>query len=170
MVLAEAGAVVHGILIAAMLMLVAGNAIANDQVPAPTKPAPPVSTQPPPAQPPHVSSCGDDLANSDLAALNTALEAVVVERIHVQEMLLEAEIKSEADVIKQSLKARYESALQQEALLKNKIEEVKRGANPDPFLRRDQRDQPPPAPGSPNRTAFASCTSQHECGRLEVQS
>jgi hypothetical protein len=53
-----------------------------------TKPAPPVSiqlppvsTQPPLAQPHHLSSCGDDLADSDLAALNTALQAVVAERI-----------------------------------------------------------------------------------------
>lgn len=37
------------------------------------------------------------------------------------------EINSTADVIKQSLKARYDSALQQEALLKTKIGEVKRG-------------------------------------------
>ena len=40
---------------------------------------------------------------------------------------IDREIKSEADVIKQSLKAHYESALQQEVLLKNKMDEVKRG-------------------------------------------
>jgi capsular exopolysaccharide synthesis family protein len=40
---------------------------------------------------------------------------------------IDREIKSEADVIKQSLKAHYESTLQQEALLKNKMGEVKRG-------------------------------------------
>src|SRR5262249_49098754 len=38
-----------------------------------------------------------------------------------------AEIKSAANVIKQSLKARYEAALQQEVLLKNKMDETKRG-------------------------------------------
>ena len=37
------------------------------------------------------------------------------------------EIKSAVDVIKQSLKARYESALQQEVLLKKKMEETKQG-------------------------------------------
>ena len=37
------------------------------------------------------------------------------------------EIKSAADVIKQSLKARYEAALQQEVLLKKKMDETKRG-------------------------------------------
>ena len=124
------------------------------------------------------------LADSDLAALNAALQAVVAERIHAQELWEQAnnskeiglpqiledgaikalrtqraalmadyqnklstfnpdypdmlrlkaqmneidqEIKSEADVIKQSLKAHYELALQQEVLLKNKMEEVKRG-------------------------------------------
>jgi polysaccharide biosynthesis transport protein len=127
---------------------------------------------------------GQSLADSDLAALNSALQAVVAERIHAQEMWEQAntskeiglpqfledgaiktlrqqraalmaeyqnklstfkadypdmvrlkaqmnqidqEIKSEADVIKQSLKAHYESALQQEVLLKNKMEETKRG-------------------------------------------
>jgi polysaccharide biosynthesis transport protein len=126
----------------------------------------------------------ESLADSDLAALNTALEAVVAERIHAQELWEQAnnskelglpqiledssiktlrgqravlmadyqnklstfkpdypdmlrlkaqiseidqEIKSEADVIKQSLKAHYESALQQETLLKNKMEETKHG-------------------------------------------
>src|SRR5262249_35203894 len=123
------------------------------------------------------------LADSDLAALNKALQIVVAERIAAQNLweqannsndiglpqILEdsaikalrgqrailmgdyqnklstfkpaypdmlrlkaqidgisAEIKSAADVIKQSLKARYESALQQEVLLKNKMEETKR--------------------------------------------
>jgi uncharacterized protein involved in exopolysaccharide biosynthesis len=122
--------------------------------------------------------------DSDWVALNNALQAVVAERIHAQEMWEQAnnskeiglpqiledgaikalrtqraalmadyqnklstfepdhpdmlrlkaqmnqidqEIKSEADVIKQSLKAHYESALQQEVLLKNKMEGVKRG-------------------------------------------
>jgi succinoglycan biosynthesis transport protein ExoP len=127
---------------------------------------------------------GQSLADSDLAALNTALEGVVAERIHAQELWAQAnnskelglrqiledgsiktlrgqraalmadyqnklstfkpdypdmlrlkaqinqidqEIKSEADVIKQSLKAHYESALEQETLLKNKMDETKRG-------------------------------------------
>jgi capsular exopolysaccharide synthesis family protein len=127
---------------------------------------------------------GQSLADSDLAALNSALQAVVTERIHAQEMWEQAnsskdivlpqfledgaikamrgqraalmadyqqklsafkpdypdmlrlkaqmnqidqEIKSEADVVKQSLKAHYESALQQEVLLKNKMEDVKHG-------------------------------------------
>jgi uncharacterized protein involved in exopolysaccharide biosynthesis len=122
------------------------------------------------------------LAESDLAALNGALQGVVTERIHAQELWEQAnnstelglpqiledgsirtlrgqravmmadyqnklstfkpdypdmlrlkaqineidrEIKSETDVIKQSLKAHYESALQQEALLKNKMDEAK---------------------------------------------
>ncbi len=126
----------------------------------------------------------ESLADSDLAALNAALQKVVAERIYAQEqweqadnseglglpqllddtaikalrtqraalvadyqnklstfkpaypdmMRLKAqidqigqEIKSAADVIKQSLKARYESALQQETLLKKKMDEVKRG-------------------------------------------
>jgi polysaccharide biosynthesis transport protein len=124
------------------------------------------------------------LAESDLGALNGALQTVVAERIHAQELWEQAnnskdlglpqiledssirtlrgqravmmadyqnklstfkpdypdmlrlraqinqidqEIKSEADVIKQSLKAHYESALQQEVLLKNKMDEAKRG-------------------------------------------
>jgi capsular exopolysaccharide synthesis family protein len=127
---------------------------------------------------------GQSLADSDLAALNGALQAVVAERIHAQEMWEQAnsskeiglpqiledgsikqlrgqrvvlmaeyqnklstfkpdypdmlrlkaqmnqidqEIKSEADVIKQSLKAHYDSALQQEVLLKNKMDDVKHG-------------------------------------------
>jgi polysaccharide biosynthesis transport protein len=127
---------------------------------------------------------GQSLADSDLAALNAALETVVTERIHAQELWEQAsnskdiglpqiledgaikalrgqraalmadyqnklstfkpdypdmlrlkaqmnqidqEIKSEADVIKQSLKAHYESALQQEVLLKKKMDETKRG-------------------------------------------
>jgi succinoglycan biosynthesis transport protein ExoP len=127
---------------------------------------------------------GQSLAESDLAAFNTALEAVVAERIHAQELWEQAnkskeiglpqllddsaiktlraqraalmadyqnklstfkpdypdmmrlkaqinqideEIKSAAAVIKQSLQAHYESALQQEVLLKNKIDETKRG-------------------------------------------
>ena len=124
------------------------------------------------------------MADSDLAALNVALQKVVTERIHAQELWEQAnnskgiglpqilddsaiktlrqqraalmadyqnklstfkpaypdmlrlkaqidqidqEIKSAADVIKQSLKAHYESALQQEALLKKKMDETKRG-------------------------------------------
>ena len=124
------------------------------------------------------------LADSDLVALNAALQKVVAERIHAQELWEQAnastgiglpqiledkaisalsqqravlmadyqnklsmfkpaypdmqrlkaqidqigqEIKSAADVIKQSLRARYESALQQEVLLKNKMDETKRG-------------------------------------------
>jgi uncharacterized protein involved in exopolysaccharide biosynthesis len=127
---------------------------------------------------------GQSLADSDLAALNAALETVVTERIHAQELWEQAnnskdlglpqiledaaikalrgqravlmadyqnklstvkpdqpdmlrlkaqinqidqEIKTEADVIKQSLKAHYESALQQEVLLKKKMDETKRG-------------------------------------------
>ena len=127
---------------------------------------------------------GQSLADSDLAALNGALQAVVNERIHAQEMWEQAnnskeiglpqflengainglrgqrvalmseyqnklsmfkpdypdmlklkaqmnqidqEIKSQTDVVKQSLKAHYESALQQEVLLKNKMEDVKHG-------------------------------------------
>jgi len=127
---------------------------------------------------------GQSLADSDLAALNGALQSVVAERIHAQEMWEQAnnskdiglpqileggaikglraqraalmadyqnklstfkpdypdmlrlkaqmngidqEIKSEADFIKQSLKAHYDSALQQEVLLKNKMEDVKHG-------------------------------------------
>jgi capsular exopolysaccharide synthesis family protein len=127
---------------------------------------------------------GQSLADSDLAALHAALQGVMTERIHAQEMWEQAniskdillpqflengaigalrtqrvalmaeyqnklstfkpdypdmlrlkaqvnqidqEIKSQADVIKQSLKAHYESALQQEVLLKNKMEDVKHG-------------------------------------------
>ena len=127
---------------------------------------------------------GQSLADSDLAALNAALQGVVAERIHAQELWEQAdsskelglpqiledgaikalraqratlmvdyqnklstfkpdypdmlrlkaqinqidqEIKSAADVIKQSLKAHYESALQQEVLLKKKMDETKRG-------------------------------------------
>jgi uncharacterized protein involved in exopolysaccharide biosynthesis len=162
------------------------NTMAAQTTPAPpvsTQP-PPASTQPPPAQPHHLSSCGDDLANSDFAASKSALQTVVAERIHAQEMWerannskeiglpedlevgaikasrtqravlmanyqnklstfkpdypdmlrlkaqinqIDQEIKSEAHVIKQSLKAHYESTLQQEALLKNKMDDVKRG-------------------------------------------
>ena len=40
---------------------------------------------------------------------------------------IDQEIKSAVDVIKKSLKARYESALQQEVLLKKKMDETKRG-------------------------------------------
>src|SRR5262249_41948217 len=47
---------------------------------------PPGVTPAPPAQLLHLSSYGDDLANSDLAARNTALQAVVAERIDAQEM------------------------------------------------------------------------------------
>jgi polysaccharide biosynthesis transport protein len=128
-------------------------------------------------------NASQSLAESDLAALNTALETVVADRIHAQELWEQAnnskeiglpqfledkaistlrgqraalmadyqnklstfkpdypdmlrlkaqineidqEIKSEADVIKQSLKAHYDSALQQEVLLKTKMDEVKR--------------------------------------------
>jgi capsular exopolysaccharide synthesis family protein len=124
------------------------------------------------------------LAETDLTALNSALETVVNERIRTQELWeqansgkelglpqiledsavktfrgqraalmadyqkqlstfkpdypdmlrlkaqinqLDQEIKSEAEVIKQSLKSRYEAALQQETLLKNKMDETKRG-------------------------------------------
>jgi capsular exopolysaccharide synthesis family protein len=127
---------------------------------------------------------GQSLTDSDLAALNAALQAVVNERIHAQELWEQAnstkdiglpqlledksimalraqrvtlmaeyqnklstfkpdypdmlrlkaqmnqidqELKSEADVIKQSLKSHYEAALQQETLLKNKMDETKRG-------------------------------------------
>ena len=133
---------------------------------------------------PGKEAASQSLAESDLVALNTALNAVVAERIHTQELWEQAsksqdvglpqiledsaikalrgqravlmadyqnklstfkpdypdmlrlksqineidrEIKSEADVIKQSLKAHYESALQQEVLLKNKMDDVKRG-------------------------------------------
>src|SRR5262249_50570181 len=48
-------------------------------------------------------------------------------RLKAQIDQTEAEIKSAVDVIKQSLKARYEAALQQEALLKSKIDEIKQG-------------------------------------------
>jgi capsular exopolysaccharide synthesis family protein len=124
------------------------------------------------------------LADSDLAALNGALQKAVTDRIQAQELwaqadtskglavpqILEngtvkglsqqratlmveyqnklsmfkpaypdmlklkaqidevtAEIKAEVDVAKQSLKARYEAAQQQEVLLKEKMDEVKRG-------------------------------------------
>src|SRR5262249_34990290 len=48
-------------------------------------------------------------------------------RLKAQMNQIDQEIKSEVDVIKQSLKAHYESALQQEVLLKNKMEDVKHG-------------------------------------------
>jgi capsular exopolysaccharide synthesis family protein len=48
-------------------------------------------------------------------------------RLKAQIDQISTEIKSSADVIKQSLKARYEAALQQEVLLKNKMDETKRG-------------------------------------------
>jgi capsular exopolysaccharide synthesis family protein len=124
------------------------------------------------------------LADSDLAALNAALEGVVTERIRAQELWEQAsnskelglpqiledgaikalrgqravlmadyqnklstfkpdypdmvrlkaqingidqEVKSEADVIKQALKARYDAALQHETLLKQKMDETKQG-------------------------------------------
>jgi capsular exopolysaccharide synthesis family protein len=130
------------------------------------------------------SNVSQSLADSDLAALNGALQGVVKERIHAQELWEQAnnskefalsqilddgaiktlrgqratlmvdyqnklstfkpdypdmlrlkaqmnqidqEIKSEIDVIKQTLKTKYESALQQETLLKNKMDETKRG-------------------------------------------
>jgi capsular exopolysaccharide synthesis family protein len=129
---------------------------------------------------------GDDkqsIAESDLTALNAALQKVVTDRIQAQELWeqansskglalpqilddkaittlnaqravlmadyqnklstfkpdypdmlrlkaqinqIEQEIKSAADVIKQSLKARYDAALQQEALLTQKMDETKR--------------------------------------------
>jgi succinoglycan biosynthesis transport protein ExoP len=47
-------------------------------------------------------------------------------RLKAQINEIDREIKSAADVIKQSLKAHYESAVEQEALLKKKMEEVKR--------------------------------------------
>ena len=40
---------------------------------------------------------------------------------------VDKEIKAAADVIKHSLKARYEAALQQEELIKKKMDETKRG-------------------------------------------
>jgi capsular exopolysaccharide synthesis family protein len=124
------------------------------------------------------------LAESDLAALNAALQHVVTDRIAAQELWEQAnngndlglpqilddksiqllrqqrvgliadyqnklsvftpaypdmrklkaqidqidkEIKAAVDVIKHSLKARYEAALQQETLLKNKMDETKKG-------------------------------------------
>jgi capsular exopolysaccharide synthesis family protein len=124
------------------------------------------------------------LADSNLIALNMALQQVVTERIHAQELWEQAnnskelglpqllddsaiktlrgqraalmvdyqnklstfkpdypdmlkikaqmnqidqEIKSQAEIIKQSLKAHYDSALEQETLLKNKMDDVKRG-------------------------------------------
>jgi succinoglycan biosynthesis transport protein ExoP len=124
------------------------------------------------------------LADSDLAALNTAMQQVVAERIKAQDLWEQAneskgialpqilddgairqlraqraglvadyqnklstfkpaypdmlrlkaqidqideEIKSSVAIIKQSLKARYESAQQQEQLLKKKMDETKRG-------------------------------------------
>ena len=48
-------------------------------------------------------------------------------RLKAQIDQIDQEIKSAVDVIKQSLKARYESALQQEVLLKKKMDETKRG-------------------------------------------
>src|SRR5262245_59175454 len=126
----------------------------------------------------------ESLADSDLGALNSALQKVVTERLQAQELWEQAndsdgihvpqilsdksistlrdhratlmieyqnklstfkpaypdmqklkaqidqigqEIKSAADVIKKSLKARYESALQTEVLLKKKMDETKRG-------------------------------------------
>ena len=48
-------------------------------------------------------------------------------RIKAQINQIDQEVKSEADVIKQSLKARYDAALQQETLLKQKMDETKRG-------------------------------------------
>ena len=129
-------------------------------------------------------SAKQSLEDSDLAALNKALQTVVAERIHAQQLSEQAnastglglpqiledkaitalnqqrailmaeyqnklstfkpaypdmqrlkaqidqigqEIKSAADVIKQSLKARYEAALEQEVLLKKKMDETKRG-------------------------------------------
>ena len=48
-------------------------------------------------------------------------------RLKAQIDQVDQEIKSAADVIKQSLKAKYESALQQEVLLKKKMDETKRG-------------------------------------------
>jgi polysaccharide biosynthesis transport protein len=128
---------------------------------------------------------GTSLTDSDLAALNAALQKVTTERISAQNLWQQAneskdfdglpqisddsairtlrqqravlmaeyqnklstfkpaypdmlrlkaqidqigtEIKSAADVIKQSLRARYEAALQQEVLLKKKMDETKRG-------------------------------------------
>src|SRR5262249_43011089 len=124
------------------------------------------------------------LAESDLAALNAALQKVVMDRIHAEQLWEQAnktnglglpqilddkaiqvllqqraaltseyqnklsmftpaypdmrklkaqidqinqEIKSATDVIKDSLKARHEAALQQEGMLKNKMDEIKKG-------------------------------------------
>src|SRR5262249_28101179 len=50
-----------------------------------------------------------------------------MQRLKAQIDQISAEIKLAADVIKQSLKARYEAALQQEVLLKKKMDETKRG-------------------------------------------
>jgi capsular exopolysaccharide synthesis family protein len=48
-------------------------------------------------------------------------------RLKAQINQIDQEIKSAADVIKQTLKSHYESALEQEVLLKKKMEETKRG-------------------------------------------
>jgi capsular exopolysaccharide synthesis family protein len=50
-----------------------------------------------------------------------------MQRLKAQIDQIDTEIKSAANVIKQSLKARYEAALQQEVLLKKKMDEAKRG-------------------------------------------
>jgi uncharacterized protein involved in exopolysaccharide biosynthesis len=126
---------------------------------------PPVSAQHPPAQPHHLSSCGDDLANSDLAALNTALQAAIAERIHSQELweqsanskeiglpVLEGGAIKALRTQRAALMADYQNKLStfnpdypdmlrlkaqinqidqeiKSALLKKKIDEVKRGAS-----------------------------------------
>jgi capsular exopolysaccharide synthesis family protein len=48
-------------------------------------------------------------------------------RLKAQIDQIGAEIKGSVDVIKRSLKARYEAALQQEVLIKNKMDEAKKG-------------------------------------------
>ena len=48
-------------------------------------------------------------------------------RLKAQINQIDQEIKAAADVIKQSLKSHYEAALQQETLLKNKMDETKHG-------------------------------------------
>lgn len=87
-----------------------------------------VAVPPAPAQPSCPTS-GWTVADSDLAALNNALQAVVAERIQAQKLWEQANNNKELGVpddIKQSLKAHYELALQQETLLKEKMDETKR--------------------------------------------
>ena len=122
-----------------------------------------VSTQPTPAQPHHLSSCGDDLTNSDLAARNTALQAVVAERMRIQihaqgaikalrtqRSALMAEYQNRLSTFKPT----YPDMLRLKAQINQIDQEIKSegdiiiyGANPD---RRNQCEfQPPPAPAAP---------------------